>query len=1506
MAKPMPAVPGRALPPFPMGPGRMVRPPLGMARPMDMGRPGQARPDVKRPAAPKRSEAGAVRTCLACSAEYDEGERFCGECGTAIVEDEAAVTKKKRPSSSLPPTHVVPPGRRLDEWQAAIIAKSQWVNKNSDEASNCAACRTGFSVAKRKHHCRKCGQLFCAPCSSSRAVIPVLHSFNTQRLCDKCARDLLPHVDRVKPGTIGRSVSSLQSPQLEAAIAKVRSKSPPGHGQPANVCPGCHDALTEPDCSKCHKRREVAASNAESPRPSLGRSQSSIVMAQASPAPPSSSSFRAAKTLVPTPSLDVLSNRVTARSLPPVPQMPPLPDKPSPTSVADKPSPTISPSVADKPSPTIPPSVADKPSPTIPPPAAPDRLPDTPKRLHPSRPMMSQPGKSPTNGSKYLTSAEAVAKDSKVQRVVDYFVMFGLGALRAKESIGAGTISELMFEACCADGGRYPVLDWKECPLSPNAYMFAFPKGVRLYAGLVGHERDTFEDSYQARRPKVHQFVLTKLDGGKQYCSCLQFWDPWAKEEVKSLLRASFSEAKTKEPALSTQLDACMTRCFSHLELDDTLVYLPRAICLMSQQPQYTLFTEFLKTLYQIMKHPENDKPCERYITNLVHEIDLPSEGMATEFALGDKTIWFTRPFRNELPLADLDFKLLFRSLPPDLILMVYACLATEQKIVFCSTYTHVLVGVVECLCALLYPFEWQGVYMPLLPEKLGDFLYAPVPFIAGVHRSSIESGALDIPEELVFLDIDEADLRVPSVESLVYLPESICRKLRKIITLNADIFDPESPWLSLGQYAFMHGEDLDDLDLTSKPPDVSHLDVSFTPEEPVKVFSATPVMPGDATTFNITKIRKAFFDIWLEFLAPYKNFIRTPSPGVEQRDDEFFDSAGFINDAPKANRSMIKGISDTQMFARLLNDWMAIAEKNADAETLQRVQFLDENIASFKHRKSSKAKIEKALTDGKDSGLRTLQSGLGLQLARDEATKNVPPNTRAKISCPSAHFHNLPASTVKSTRFPTSLNPLFYEKCVRKNVGMDFRSQSTQAIDLTLGRNTNDQITDLALGLSYDFEKVRRVTVAQRAAAASRPPPTSPSGIIVSFKKEPSPEKKQAMPTPPPRTANEPPKNKSLVDRLAPSGGFYILTPEDLAAAISESLSRRQQAGNFTKLPQKPTNRLPQDRLTGQNTELAAMFAKQASLRSAGTTPLKPVALAPPKGVRPPQLSDQEVAMIVQKRDKLGHAATSAIALPHAPSLPPGPRLSVSLPNMPPPGRPDPLFDESADKSQEMQERKDRERKEKEEREKQKKEREEKEKEERERIRKEKEERERREKRERDERDERERKDKELREKRDRKEKEDREAEERDKQQNEEKKSQTNSFRPIVITPPQPATLTKTPSHYPMGLSTDKTNATIAAATAAAAAALALVASTNPAPSTTPKKPIIDAYSILTPSYTLDELRKFKMKGVDRSQREAYLTQEDFQAAFGMTRDSFYALPRWKRQDSKAKLGIF
>ncbi|KAL5275656.1 MTMR4 family protein [Megaselia abdita] len=59
-----------------------------------------------------------------------------------------------------------------------------WVPDHA--VSKCTICQTEFWLGRRKHHCRSCGQIFCADCSEFWAPLPDEGLFNSVRLCGPC------------------------------------------------------------------------------------------------------------------------------------------------------------------------------------------------------------------------------------------------------------------------------------------------------------------------------------------------------------------------------------------------------------------------------------------------------------------------------------------------------------------------------------------------------------------------------------------------------------------------------------------------------------------------------------------------------------------------------------------------------------------------------------------------------------------------------------------------------------------------------------------------------------------------------------------------------------------------------------------------------------------------------------------------------------------------------------------------------------------------------------------------------------------------------------------------------------------------------------------------------------------------------------------------------------------------------------------------------------------------
>ena len=70
---------------------------------------------------------------------------------------------------------------------SSVFLDSQWMD--SKQVKQCALCQQSFSVTRRKHHCRLCGNVFCQTCSDNK--MELASSAKPARVCDTCHAFLL-------------------------------------------------------------------------------------------------------------------------------------------------------------------------------------------------------------------------------------------------------------------------------------------------------------------------------------------------------------------------------------------------------------------------------------------------------------------------------------------------------------------------------------------------------------------------------------------------------------------------------------------------------------------------------------------------------------------------------------------------------------------------------------------------------------------------------------------------------------------------------------------------------------------------------------------------------------------------------------------------------------------------------------------------------------------------------------------------------------------------------------------------------------------------------------------------------------------------------------------------------------------------------------------------------------------------------------------------------------------
>ncbi len=225
----------------------------------------------------------------------------------------------------------------------------------------------------------------------------------------------------------------------------------------------------------------------------------------------------------------------------------------------------------------------------------------------------------------------------------------------------------------------------------------------------------------------------------------------------------------------------------------DTGLWIPRAYGILGRDAGMTSFwKEWLRAVIVPMTDggvlrvpPSSPKvgrwqPLERYVVNLCTEALSPiTSKTQVEIAIRELRLFVRKEAVNELPeCRNTDLYAFFRCLSIPNIVTLLEFALSESRIIFISSHTAMLHLAYKALLALLYPFKWASILIPVLPVRLITALEAPCPYIVGIERRYTD---IDLPEEdyvLVDLDIDSVTASAPPVP----MPKQQRRKLISLL----------------------------------------------------------------------------------------------------------------------------------------------------------------------------------------------------------------------------------------------------------------------------------------------------------------------------------------------------------------------------------------------------------------------------------------------------------------------------------------------------------------------------------------------------------------------------------------------------------------------------------------------------------------------------------------------------------------------------------------------------
>lgn len=257
--------------------------------------------------------------------------------------------------------------------------------------------------------------------------------------------------------------------------------------------------------------------------------------------------------------------------------------------------------------------------------------------------------------------------------------------------------------------------------------------------------------------------------------------------------------------------------------------------------------------------------------------------------------------------MVDFSYIPLFTLLSVDNILLIFSCLCSEKSVLICSENISLLTPVCEALLSFLFPFVWQGVYVPIMPIANQEMLEAPIPFLLGMHSQYLrDTSPVSRPFDLVIVDVDN-DKILQGIDNKsvdAYLPTQGAKLKSRLLEYSPGVYHVNTDKLiHTSGNAFVRNEHLTPIVhfaavdgvkakiaalARSSLPVRSHLGIlksshiSHDPTSPLLCTKSATIDPDvvldpffnvDAT-FNANDIRNAFLRFFVALLSDYEEYV--------------------------------------------------------------------------------------------------------------------------------------------------------------------------------------------------------------------------------------------------------------------------------------------------------------------------------------------------------------------------------------------------------------------------------------------------------------------------------------------------------------------------------------------------------------------------------------------------------------------------------------------------------
>ncbi|XP_055213915.1 DENN domain-containing protein 5B isoform X3 [Gorilla gorilla gorilla] len=512
---------------------------------------------------------------------------------------------------------------------------------------------------------------------------------------------------------------------------------------------------------------------------------------------------------------------------------------------------------------------------------------------------------------------------------------------------------------------HYPQnIEWN--PFDQDAVnMLCMPKGL------------SFRTQMDNKDPQFHSFIITREDGSRTYGFVLTFYEEVTSKQICTAMQtlyqmhnaehysSVYASSSCSMDSLASSLDEGDTTSllklqrYNSYDISRDTLYVSKSICLITPLPFMQACKKFLIQLYKAVTSQQPPPlPLESYIHNILYEVPLPPPGRSLKFYGVYEPVICQRPGPSELPLSDYPLREAFELLGLENLVQVFTCVLLEMQILLYSQDYQRLMTVAEGITTLLFPFQWQHVYVPILPASLLHFLDAPVPYLMGLQsKEGTDRSKLELPQEanLCFVDIDNHFIELPEefpqfpnkVDFIQELSEVLVQfgippegslhcsestsKLKNMV-LKDLVNDKKNGNVctnNISMYELLKGnETIARLQALAKRTGVAveKMDLSASLGEKDKDLKLH-CEEAELRDYQLNvQLREVFANRFTQMFADYEAFVIQTAQDMEswltnREQMQNFDKASFLSDQPEPYLPFLSRFIETQMFATFIDN---------------------------------------------------------------------------------------------------------------------------------------------------------------------------------------------------------------------------------------------------------------------------------------------------------------------------------------------------------------------------------------------------------------------------------------------------------------------------------------------------------------------------------------------------------------------------------------------------------